>query len=493
MKVSHGILFSFLVVIVFFSAACFMNFRVAESSLKNARDLNRQIDIVRLSERFQRNFLSMVGDLRGYLNTGERSFIQGYDSAKSKNQEILAELKASFPTGSEERIVIDDIRELEKYWVDEFAEPLREAKWRITNIAAPEDEFRPFYRQKQNRRLEEDVERSLKGKFRELTRETKSGDSSSLTTRGLSAEKLSEISLYLMIAAGLIGIVSVCFLTLYINKRLGKATEMVYALASGNYEQRLPVAGRNELGRLFQGLNKMASNVQVSFESLRNQRENMDQFAYTISHDLKLPLRGIDNVVAWVKEDTATKLTAESKGYLEMIRAKVKRAENILNAIFIYMRAGSDGLIKEMVSVQELLEEIREDIVFEKSIRLVIEPGLPVLYTERVPLLQVFTNLIANSFDHHNKKDGYVKIYHRREGNLFRFFVEDNGPGIAAWQHQKIFRAFETLKGGDVSDHLGIGLAVVRKILDNKGMQIHFSSLPGEGTVFSFTWPQNEV
>ena len=119
-----------------------------------------------------------------------------------------------------------------------------------------------------------------------------------------------------------------------------------------------------------------------------------------------------------------------------------------------------------------------------------IQKNLPELYTERIPLQQVLANLISNAIKYHDKKQGYIKVYVKDAPDHWVFFVEDNGPGISKTYHEKIFVIFQTLQERDSFESTGVGLAIVKKILDDRKQRITVASEPGKGTIFSFTWPK---
>ena len=105
-----------------------------------------------------------------------------------------------------------------------------------------------------------------------------------------------------------------------------------------------------------------------------------------------------------------------------------------------------------------------------------------------VPLLQVFSNLIGNAIKHHDKPNGLIKVYHQDRFSHYEFFVEDNGPGIGKNYHNKIFLIFQTLQERDTVENTGVGLAIVKKILDDRNQKINIISDAGKGAIFSFTW-----
>jgi signal transduction histidine kinase len=144
----------------------------------------------------------------------------------------------------------------------------------------------------------------------------------------------------------------------------------------------------------------------------------------------------------------------------------------------------------EEVDLNVMLQELKEALVTKPGLTMKVQPNLPVLQTYRVPLLQVFSNLISNAVKYHDKQNGFIKIYFKDEIEQYRFFVEDNGPGIAKNYHNKIFVIFQTLNGSDSFQSTGVGLAIVKKILDDMHQEIRLSSDAGKGAIFSFTWPK---
>jgi light-regulated signal transduction histidine kinase (bacteriophytochrome) len=211
-----------------------------------------------------------------------------------------------------------------------------------------------------------------------------------------------------------------------------------------------------------------------------------------VSHDIKAPLWGIDNVVTWIEEDHSVDLTPKVKEYIDLIKSRLVRAESLLRGLLDYARIGKEARIIEPVDINELLTEISEYIPKRQGIEIHFYPKMPILWTERVPLLQVFTNLITNAVKYHDKENGKVKIYYKNGGDFYQFFVEDNGPGIGTAYHQKIFQIFQTLQERDKFESAGVGLSIVKKILDDRNLEIKVLSAPGSGSIFYFTWPKTQ-
>jgi signal transduction histidine kinase len=492
MKISYIILLSFFCILILFSFTTYINYQQSVLVNSNAEDFARSSTIVRQSNRFQRNFLTMVSGLRGYLLTDETFFIQTYDSAILENESILNQLNQMVREGSEQRILLDEIQELHRYWVNEFAAPLLEAKSKTNQSDSSKLAFNKLYRAKLVSTLEKDVQRSLQQKFATFTNTEYGFRDSQKELLNTAVQKTRSISFVLTAISVVAGIIISVFIAGYISSRIVKMVHMANAIGSGDYTATTIDSGNSELSQLARALNNMASILNSNISLLRRQRDELDQFAHIVSHDIKAPLRGIDNVVTWIEEDHSFDLPAKVKDYLGIIKGRIIRAENLLKGILTYARIGRESLPKEVVHLNELLAEVEECIPKNKAIKLKVAPNLPVLYTERVPLQQIFTNLIVNAFRYHDKEAGTVSVYHKVNGKFYEFYVEDDGPGIAESYHKKIFVIFQTLNGRDTFESTGVGLSIIKKILDDKNLKINLQSEPGKGAKFSFTWPTNE-
>jgi signal transduction histidine kinase len=434
----------------------------------------------------------MVSGLRGFLLTNESFFIQTYDSAIIENENILLELGQLVRPGSDQRILLDEINQLHKYWVTEFAMPLLDAKRLVGVSDSSKQAFNKLYREKIANGLEKDVQKSLQQKFSEFSNFEYGFRDTQKERLDKTVQSTRSISFYLTGISVIAGMIIAMFIANYISSRIVKMVHMADAIAEGNYDVHMSDSGNSELSRLAKALNHMADILHRNISLLKRQRDELDQFAHIVSHDIKAPLRGIDNVVTWIEEDHSFDLPPKVKEYLELIKGRIVRAENLLRGILDYARIGKETSQREMVDVNELLDEILEDIPGKSGIDLRIQPGMPIFITERVPLLQIFTNLITNAFKYHDKPDGFVKVYYKANGSYYTFFVEDNGPGIDGSYHEKIFGIFQTLQARDTFESTGVGLAIVKKILDDRNLRINIMSESGRGTIFSFTWTKTE-
>lgn len=223
---------------------------------------------------------------------------------------------------------------------------------------------------------------------------------------------------------------------------------------------------------------------------LQKRNQELDQFAYVASHDLKAPLRAIASLSEWLEEDLAGQLPSENQHQLELLRGRVHRMEGLINGLLEYSRIGRIHTDLSLVNVGELLQEVIDSLEAPSSFKIDVAEEMPTLMTKRILLQQVFTNLIENAIKHHSRPDGGVKISVEEQGKFYKFTVADDGPGISQEYHHKVFTIFQTLEARDRKESTGIGLAIVKKIVEIEGGTINLDSSLGLGSSFHFTWPK---
>jgi len=217
--------------------------------------------------------------------------------------------------------------------------------------------------------------------------------------------------------------------------------------------------------------------------------EELTHFAYIVSHDLKAPLRGIKLVAEWLCADYGDKLGDDAKEQLRLLQSRVARMHNLIDGVLQYSRVGR---IKEdalPVDLNELIPGVVDSIAPPEHIRVTVQPDLPVIEGERTRVLQVFQNLLGNAIKFMDKPAGEVRVSCAQDGEFWRFSVSDNGPGIESKYFDRIFRLFQTLAPRDEFESTGVGLAVVKKIIEMYGGRIWVESEVGRGSTFFFTMP----
>ena len=490
MKISYFIFFSFLFILLLFSITTYINFKQSEEVRENSEWVDKSTTIIRNSNRFQRNILNMISGLRGYLFTGENYFIQAYDSAKTENETILAELSSLIPEDTSQQMLLGEIQTINNSWLNNFSTPLIAAKYLAGNSDSSLVSFNKLYRQKLTTGSERYLNRQLQEKIRVfINNEYNSRDIRKIIL-DKSVQRTRTISFALTSLSIFVGASISIFLAYRISTRIMGMVRMANEIAAGNYEVHTKESGRDELSLLARSLNHMANVLKENITLLKRKNQELDQFAHIVSHDLKAPLRGIDNVVSWIEEDHGTEISPKLMEYVQIIKGRLVRTENLIHGILSYARIGREKQEKEDVDLNQLVDEISEALIIKPGIKLIISSKLPKLFTEKLPLLQIFSNLIDNAVKHHDKRNGLVKVYHQEHFSHYEFFVEDNGPGISKNYHNKIFVIFQTLHERDMVESTGVGLAIVKKILDDRNQKIDIVSDAGKGAIFSFTWPK---
>jgi signal transduction histidine kinase len=473
-----------------FSITTYINFKQTEKVNENSEWFAKSTTVMREGNRFQRNILNMVSGLRGYLLSGENYFLQSYDSSLTENINILDQLLTIVPDTSVQKRALHGLINLNKEWIHQYADPLIKAKKAVSLSDSSLRAFKTLYQEKVVLGKERNLNRSLQRQFRDFTdyeyklREIRS------RTLSDSIAQTRVISFYLTTFSIILGFLISLFLAYRISLRLKEMVNMADMIAAGTYEVQTPDRGRDELSQLANSLNHMAHILTENIRLLEQKNQELDQFAHIVSHDLKAPLRGIDNVVTWIEEDHSTELPPKIQEYLQLIKGRLQRAESMIRGILLYARVAKQVPEREFLDLNVLLQDIAENVELRPGLRLDIQPDLPEIHTEKIPLQQVLSNLISNAVKYHDKAEGYIKVHLKDSRDHYIFSVEDNGPGISANYHNKIFAIFQTLQERDSFESTGVGLAIVKKILDDRKQKITLVSEPAKGSVFSFTWPK---
>ncbi len=218
---------------------------------------------------------------------------------------------------------------------------------------------------------------------------------------------------------------------------------------------------------------------------LRNQELN--RFSYVVSHDLKAPLRAIANLSEWIEEDLAGAIDLGVQKNLDLMRARVHRMEALIDGLLEYARVGNTQASLETFSIEHLLAEIVDSLSIPSSFTIELPSCLPPITTNRTLLHQVLANLIGNAYKHHDRLDGRIRVSVVPAERVWEFTVTDDGRGIAPEFQDRVFGIFQTLADPD-KKNTGIGLSIVKKIVEERGGKISLTSQLGEGSSFHFTW-----
>ncbi len=248
-----------------------------------------------------------------------------------------------------------------------------------------------------------------------------------------------------------------------------------------------------ELNAAFLELQKKEKLLQKQADELASRNQDLKEFAYIVSHDLKAPLRAISSLVNWLSCDYQDKLDSKGQELMELLLGRVKRMHNLIDGVLKYSRVGR--VKEEYVSVElgTLVNNVIEMIDPPKNIHIEVENHFPTIFAENTRIEQVFQNLISNAVKYMDKEKGLIKISSKEEEEQWVFNVTDNGPGIDSKHYKKIFQIFQTLAPRDEIESTGVGLSLVKKIVEMYGGKVWVESEVGKGSTFSFTFPKSAV
>jgi len=228
-------------------------------------------------------------------------------------------------------------------------------------------------------------------------------------------------------------------------------------------------------------------------EKVDNINKELKEFASIVSHDLKAPLRGIKTLATWILTDCEDKLGEEAGEQINLLLERVERMYMLIEGTLQYSRAGRTEGKRVQLNLNDFVPEIVNMVVPPDNITVTIENELPVIEGEEVHFMQIFQNLLSNAIKYMDKPEGRIKIGCVEQDGYWKFSISDNGPGIEEAHFEKIFKIFQTLPTSRDFVGTGVGLTVVKKIIELYEGTIYIESKVGEGSTFFFTLPKQET
>ena len=220
-------------------------------------------------------------------------------------------------------------------------------------------------------------------------------------------------------------------------------------------------------------------------KELEESNKGLQEYAHIVSHDLKSPLRSINALASWLQEDYEILLGNSGKKTLQLMQEKIEGMDRLIDGILKYSSIQNDALEESFINLNNTIADIKEIIYIPPHVELVISNELPTIKIDRTKIHQIFQNIISNAVEHIEKDSGVVTISSKESKTHWEFSVRDNGMGIPQEYHEKIFAIFQSLD--DVNSSTGIGLSIVKKIVNLYRGKVWLESKVGSGTTFYFT------
>jgi PAS domain S-box-containing protein len=220
-------------------------------------------------------------------------------------------------------------------------------------------------------------------------------------------------------------------------------------------------------------------------KNLEKSNDELQEYAHIVSHDLKSPLRSVFALVSWLKEDNHGHFDQESLDNMALIESTLEKMEQLITDVLNYSSITSDTVECKAVDLNHVVDDLQQILYCPDHITLVKKCNFPVIKGDRTRLQQLFQNLISNAIRYIDKEQGLIEIDCIENTTHYQFSIKDNGIGIEKSYHDKIFKIFHSLNQSKEST--GIGLSIVKKIVEQYAGEVWLESTPGQGTIFYFT------
>jgi signal transduction histidine kinase len=238
-----------------------------------------------------------------------------------------------------------------------------------------------------------------------------------------------------------------------------------------------------------QNLSGLEAELKEAKERAENCENEFREFAYIVSHDLKAPIRAVNQLAGWLAQDHASALSDDGKELIKLLRERLDRLNNLMDGVLQYSRIGRIREQEREIDLNGMIRNVLESLNPPHSIQVKVE-NLPSVIFEPGRIEQLFRHLLDNAIRFMDKPEGSIKVISIDEADRIRFHVMDNGPGIPEKDYDKVFQIFQTLAPKDEVDSVGVGLTLAKKIVESRGGSIWVESEPEKGTSIIFTVPK---
>lgn len=484
MSIRSQLLIGFSVLTLVFLVDFIVNKRLSSTIEKNTTYLNNSEGVIRNSNMLHKNMIEMQSGFRGFLLTGQEVFLEQFYEGIKTVPLLIAQQQSLISTMYQQQR-LDSIVTIHLKWVS-YANSLISTK--LDTLPEANAKYTELFETKLRMEVGKKLNDKLKTVFRsfdnfeyQLRQERKMALQNSV-------KNTNTITLVITIVSILLALLFGVYFINMITRRISNMITLAEEISRGDFKI-INDSKNDELNRLSIALNKMSLTLKKTFNELTKKNNELDQFAYVVSHDLKTPLRGINNIVSWLEEDHEEQISPEIKQNLDLITSRTARLENMINGLLEYAKVGKIQKGMETVDLLRLVHEII-DLVVPKDYSVQIDGVMPFIETEKLHIEQVFSNLITNAVKYNRNENPKIIIKARELKDSYEFTVTDNGIGIQKEYFDKIFIIFHTLQEKDAFESTGVGLAIVKKIIDDYKGTIRVESEVGKGSSFIFTWPK---
>ncbi len=300
-----------------------------------------------------------------------------------------------------------------------------------------------------------------------------------------------------------LGIIIARLMSRNITRPLKQLTDAATAISKGDYSLPVKVERNDELGKLADAFNIMANEIKATQSDLENKvmgrtaqleavNNEMEAFSYTVSHDLRAPLRGIVGFTAILEEKYSSQLDDEAKRLTGIIKKNTLKMGALIDDLLAFSKIGRNELVKHSIPTNEMVTEVIETSDpkhINDKIKWSIGP-LPDVTGDTNAIRQVWINLISNAIKYSARKEQpVIEIGSMMHDGQIAFFIKDNGVGFDEQYKDKLFKVFQRLHSMAEFEGSGIGLAIVEKIISKHGGHVWVEAKEGEGACFYFSLP----
>ena len=311
------------------------------------------------------------------------------------------------------------------------------------------------------------------------------------------------VILYETLLLSFVLIIAVALTAHYLAQRITRPILMLrdtsHEIANNNLDKRINYTSQNEVGQLAYTFNLMADKLVHSQNVLKQKVEEterindtLNRFAHVVAHDLKSPLFAISSLLSALQEELENHPKQDVQQMLKMAEGKAMHMQDLIAGILHYSVSSLVHQDCETVAFNSVVNRVIEQLEIPEHIKIEVEE-LPVMVVERVLILQVFQNLLSNAVKYMDKPTGYIKVGSMVGEHDVTFFVSDNGRGIENKYFDKVFDIFNKTNNIPGIDSTGIGLSIVKKIIETKGGRVWLTSEVGAGTTFYFTLSKDNL